>query len=184
MKDNKATTKSPTKNNKSVNKKIVKIKKIKPIEETRGRDTKYGKWMDGIAERLAKEGYSQKAIYKFLDITEASGIAYKKKYESFYKALENGYQDPIKVAEGKLFKLVKGYEFDSEQIVVVSDGSAIGGHVERVPIKKRIEPNLRAVEYFLNNRKSRKENPKDGWGNTTEIELGNLNNEPFIIEIK
>jgi hypothetical protein len=169
---------------KPINKKIIKTKKIKPLEETRGRDTKYCKWMDGIAEKLAKEGYSQKVIYKFLNITEASGIAYKKKYESFHKALENGYADPVKVAENKLFKLVKGYEFDSEQIVVVSDGSAIGGHVERVPIKKRIEPNLRAVEYFLNNRKSKKENPKDGWGNSTEIDLGNSNGEPFIIEIK
>jgi hypothetical protein len=175
------STKKPVK---AINKKIIKTKKLKPVEETRGRDTKYAKWMDGIAERLAKDGYSQKAIYKFLNITEASGISYKKKYESFYKALENGYKDPVKIAENKLFKLVKGYEFDSEQIVVVSDGSAIGAHVERVPVKKRIEPNLRAVEYFLNNRKSRKENPKDGWGNTTEIELGNLNNEPFIIEIK
>ena len=35
-----------------------------------------------------------------------------------------------------------------------------------------------------NNRKSKKENPKDGWGNSAEIDLGNSNGEPFIIEIK
>jgi hypothetical protein len=154
---------------KSPNKKIVKTKKIKSDVETRGRDTKYGKWMDGIAERLAKEGFSQKNIYNFLGITEASGIKYKKEYESFYKALENGYQNPIAVAERKLFKLVKGYEFDSEQIVVVSDGSQVGAHVERVPIKKRMEPNLRAIEFFLKNRKSWKQNPTDGWGELLEV---------------
>jgi hypothetical protein len=172
---------------KPVNKitKKIKTKNTITIEKPDGRgNPKYAKWMNDVAKTLAKEGKNQNYIFKVLGISDASGIKYKKLYPDFAKSLEDGYKDPRKVAEDKLYKLVKGYEFDSEQIVVVSDGNLQGSHVERVPVKKRIEPNLRAIEYFLNNRKSRKENPKDGWGNTTEIELGNLNNEPFIIEIK
>jgi hypothetical protein len=163
----------------------IKTKKLDKSIKIDGRgNPKYAKWMNEVAKILAKEGKNQNYIFKVLGISDASGIKYKKLYPDFAKSLEDGYKDPIKVAEEKLVKLVKGYEFDSEQIVVVSDGSVIGAHVERVPIKKRVEPNLRAIEYFLNNRKSRKENPKDGWGNTTEIDLGNSNGEPFIIEIK
>lgn len=164
-------TKKPVKKN---SKKIVKTKE-KPKtrangKDVRGRDAKYAPWMNGVANRLAKEGYSQKQIYHFLGISEATGIKYKDEYEEFFKALQDGYQNPITVAEKKLFKLVKGYEFDSEQIVVVSDGSQIGAHVERVPIKKRVEPNLRAIEYFLNNRKSKKEFGKEGWGEEVSVE--------------
>ena len=170
--------------NKTPQKRGPKPKVIKPIKNPVGNQPKYAKWMDQVAKILASEGKNQGYIYKVLGISEATGILYKKKYETFAKSLEEGYANPIKIAEDKLYKLVKGYEFDSEQIVVLSDGNQLGSHYERVPIKKRIEPNLRAIEYFLNNRKSKKENPKDGWGNSTEIELGNMNDEPFIIEIK
>lgn len=142
-------------------------------KKPRGRQIKYEPWMAKVAERLARQGTNQKIIYKILGICEATGIDYKKKYKTFNKALESGYTDPVKIAEDKLFRLVKGYEFDSEELLVVSDGSQIGSHVERVPIKKRVEPNLRAIEFFLKNRKSRKQFPNDGWGEMLEV-LGTM----------
>jgi len=162
MKTKKPMQKKPSQKN-------IKTKTIIVDKNPVGNQPKYAKWMDGVAERLAKQGNNQKVIYQLLGITEATGISYKKKYPSFSKALEDGYKDPIKIAEDRLHKLVKGYEFDSEQLLVVSDGAQLGSHVERVPIKKRIEPNLRAIEFFLKNRKSWKENPKDGWGEMIEI---------------
>lgn len=165
-------------------KKTLTKKETNIVKKPRGQQPKYYPWMCQVAKTLANDGKNQNYIYKALGICEATGIKYKKEHPEFAKALEDGYKDPIKIAEDKLHKLVKGYEFDSEQIVVVSDGNKNGSHVERVPIKKRVEPNLRAIEYFLNNRKPRKDNPKDGWGETTKIELGNSDGEPFIIEIK
>jgi predicted transcriptional regulator len=158
MKAKKLTNKIPQK---TIKNNVLK----KPL----GREPKYAIWMCEIAKRLASEGKKQKSIYKILGITEATGISYKNKYKEFSKALEEGYADPVKVAENMLYKLVKGYEFDSEQIVVLSDGNLHGSHYERVPVKKRIEPNLRAVEFALNNWKPRKMNLLDGYGEMLEI---------------
>jgi hypothetical protein len=171
MNAKKPSTKSSTK------KPLKPIKKTKEINLNKkpvGREPKYQKWMCEVAERLANQGNKQKDIYKALGISEVTGISYKNKYKEFSLALEKGYEDPIKVAEKVLYKLVKGYEFNSEQIVVVSDGSQIGSHWERVPTKKRIEPNLRAVEYALNNWKPRKTNPLDGYGEMLEVS-GSIN---------
>ena len=149
------------KNNKTLSKTTIK----KP----RGQQPKYFSWMDRIAKKLANEGKKQKDIYDILGISEATGIKYKKEHPSFAKALEEGYEDPIKVAEGVLYKLVKGYEYDSEQVVVVSDGAQLGSHWEKVPVKKVVEPNLRAAEYALNNWKPRKKYPNDGYGEMLEV---------------
>lgn len=157
------------KTKKPVNKILIKTTKKILTKKPLGREPKYSPWMCDIAKRLASEGKKQKAIYKILGIAEATGISYKNKYKEFSKALEEGYADPVKVAENMLYKLVKGYEFDSEQLVVLSDGNLLGSHYERVPIKKRIEPNLRAVEYALNNWKPRKMNPLDGYGEMLEV---------------
>jgi len=162
MKTKKPMQKKPSQKN-------IKTKTIVVDKNPVGNQPKYAKWMDGVAERLAKQGTKQKEIYKVLGITEATGISYKKKYESFAKALLDGYEDPIKIAEEKLYKLVKGYEFDSEEIVVISDGAQLGSHWEKVPTKKRIEPNMSAIKYALNNWKPRKTNPSDGYGEMLEV---------------
>lgn len=149
-----------------------RTKKTKEITQTKkpvGREPKYAPWMNDVAKRLAKEGHKQKDIYKILGISEVTGISYKNKYKEFSLALEKGYEDPVKVAEKILYKLVKGYEYDSEQVVVVSDGAQMGSHWEKAPIKKVVEPNLRAVEYALNNWKPRKKYPDDGYGEMLEV---------------
>jgi hypothetical protein len=153
---------------KPVNKKLTKTKVIIEKKNPVGREPKYQKWMCEVAERLANQGNKQKDIYKALGISEVTGISYKNKYKEFSLALEKGYEDPIKVAEKVLYKLVKGYEYDSEQIVTVGIGPGFS-EVERVKIKKVIEPNLRAVEYALNNWKPRKTNPLDGYGEMLEV---------------
>ena len=145
--------------------------------ETRGRDPKYQPWMDSVAKALAKEGRKDLYIYKVLGICEATGISYKKKYPSFNKAMDDGFAEPIKVIENNLYKLAKGYsETNREKLFVVSGGSQIGSHVERVKVIEHYEPNLRAIEYFLNNKKPRRKYPDDGYGEMIDIEhSGNLN---------
>jgi hypothetical protein len=139
-------------------------------KETRGRDSKYQPWMDNVAKALAKEGRKDLYIYKVLGISEATGISYKKKYPSFLKAMEDGFAEPIKIVENNLYKLAKGYsESNREKLFVVSDGQNCGSHVERVKVIEHYEPNLRAIEYFLNNKKPRKKYPDDGYGEMLEV---------------
>jgi hypothetical protein len=153
---------------KTIKKPVKKTKENTINKKPVGREPKYQKWMCEVAERLANQGNKQKDIYKALGISEVTGISYKNKYKEFSLALEKGYEDPIKTAEKVLYKLVKGYEYDSEQIVTVGVGQGFS-QVERVKIKKVIEPNLRAVEYALNNWKPRKTNPLDGYGEMLDI---------------
>jgi hypothetical protein len=154
---------------KTAKKPVKKTKTNIVIKNPVGQQPKYFPWMNKVAETLAREGKNQKYIYKVLGISEATGIKYKKEHKDFAKALEDGYEDPIKVAESVLYKLVKGYEYDSVQVAIISDGGQIGSHWEKVPIKKVVEPNLRAVEFALNNWKPRKQYPLDGYGEMLEI---------------
>ena len=157
---------------------IKKTKEINNKKNPVGRPTKYIKQFADIANKLAKEGKIDKEIYDIIGISEPIGINWKKKYPEFNKALNEGKRNINQEVENKLIDLALGYEFDSEQIVIVSDGSQIGSHWERVPVKKRIEPNLGAIKEWSWNR-----NP-NRWKNKQSIELSNENNEPFIIEIK
>ena len=168
-------TKKPVK---AINKKVIKTKVINNKKNPVGRPTKYLPVYAEQAKKLAIKGLIDKEIYNILGISEVTGIEWKKKYPEFNKALNEGKRNINQEVENKLIDLALGYEFDSEQIVIVSDGSQIGSHWERVPVKKRIEPNLGAIKEWSWNR-----NP-NRWKNKQSIELSNENNEPFIIEIK
>jgi len=159
--------------------KTNKIIKIVPPKKPVGRPSKYNSSFAEIAKKLAMKGLIDKEIYNILGISEPIGIGWKKKYPDFDKALKIGKKDyDSENIESKLKKLANGYKFDSEKIVVVSDGQSLGSHIERVPIKERVEPNLGAIKEWLHNR-----NP-ERWKDTQHIELSNDNDEPFIIEIK
>jgi len=141
-----------------------------PLKKDGRGNPKYQPWMDNVAKALAKEGRKDSYIYKVLGICEASGIKYKKEHPSFRKAMEDGFAEPIKIVENNLFKLASGYSVKGrEKLFVVSDGGQLGSHVERVDVVEHYEPNLRAIEYFLNNKKPRKTNPLDGYGEMLEI---------------
>jgi hypothetical protein len=163
---------------KPVNKKFTKTNQIIDNKKPVGRPSKYLPIFAEQAKKLAMKGLIDKEIYDILGIAEINGIKWKKKYPEFDKALNEGKRNINQEVENKLIDLALGYEFDSEQIVIVSDGSQIGSHWERVPVKKRIEPNLGAIKEWSWNR-----NP-NRWKNKQSIELSNENNEPFIIEIK
>jgi transposase len=173
----KKTIKKPVKKTLNKNNKIRK--NIKEPKKS-GRDTLYNAKIHPLfANALSSQGLIESEIAIKMGISEKTITNWKNKYPEFLQAVNGGKKDyDSEQIENKLKELAKGYEFDSEQIVVVSDGSQIGSHWERVPIKKRVEPNLGAIKEWLWNR-----NP-NRWKNKQLIELSNENNEPFIIEIK
>jgi hypothetical protein len=161
------------KTTKKVNKKTKEnINTKKPV----GRPTKYLPVYAKQAKKLAMKGLIDKDIYEILDITEATGIDWKKKYPDFLKSFNEGKETVNKQVEKKLLEKALGYEqLNREKLFVVSDGSQIGAHVERVKVTEYYEPDLGAIKYWLNNRKPLIKNPDDGWGDVSKLELtGNI----------
>jgi hypothetical protein len=58
-----------------------------------------------------------------------------------------------------------GFEHDSEEIKVVSDGQGQGSSIERVPVRKIYPPDTVAAIFWLKNRQ------RDKWKDKTETEL-------------
>jgi hypothetical protein len=152
--------------------KKTKTKKIVSNKKPVGRPTKYLPVYAKQAKKLAMKGLIDKDIYEILDIAEVTGIDWKKKFPEFAKAFSEGKEVVNKQVEKKLLEKALGYEqTNREKLFVVSDGSQIGAHVERVKVTEYYEPDLGAIKYWLNNRKPLQKNPDDGWGDTSKLEL-------------
>jgi hypothetical protein len=162
---------------KSIQKKPIKTKKIISLKNPVGRPTKYLPVYAKQAKKLAMKGLIDKDIYEILDITEVTGIEWKKKYPEFLKSFNEGKETVNKQVEKKLLEKAMGYEQPNrEKLFVVSDGSQIGAHVERVKVTEYYEPDLGAIKYWLNNRKPLLKNPDDGWGDVSKLDVsGSVN---------
>jgi len=156
----------------------MKTKEKTNKKETRGRKPKYSPWMNDVAKRLASKGLTNKDIYTALGISEPVGIEYKNKYPEFAKSLKEGKKHPTERVKEALLKRALGFHFDSEKIVALSDGNNLGSHIERVPIKEYVIPDVRAQKLWLYN------NDRENWFDKESVELKNKDGEPFIIEIK
>jgi hypothetical protein len=156
----------------------MKTKEKNNKKETRGRKPKYSPWMNEVAKRLSSKGLTNKDIYFFLGISEPVGIEYKNKYPEFAKSLKEGKKHPTERVKEALLKRALGYNYDSEKIVVLSDGSQVGSHYERVPVKEHVIPNIVAQKLWLYN------NDRENWFDKESVELKNKDGEPFVIEIK
>ena len=153
-------------------------KQIEVPKKPRGRPSKYTPQFAEIAKRLAIKGLIDKEIYEIIGISEPIGIAWKKKYQDFDKSLKEGKEIVDHKVVSALYQNALGGEYEAEKAVVVSDGQLLGSHVEVVKVKERIPPNVTAQIYWTKNRL-----PKE-WSDRTKVDIGNDNDDPFIIEIK
>jgi hypothetical protein len=168
--------------------KILKVQSTKSSYEESNitYNSKYDSKYDIIAYKLALKGLKNKEIYEILNITEPTGIHWKRDYPSFKESINKGRKELKNVlVEKSLMKLAIGFHSNTQKALVVSDGKDLGAHVEKVTVKEYNPPQIQAVKYFLNNRKPEKDFPGEGWSEKQSLEIGNLkDDEPFMISIE
>lgn len=116
-------------------------------------------------EKLCKLGATDKEVADFFGVCEATINNWKKAHPEFFESLKRGKLIADAEVADRLFQRAKGFEHDSEEIKVVSDGQGLGSSIERVPIRKIYPPDTTAAIFWLKNRQ--KEKWRDGKDITT-----------------
>lgn len=120
------------------------------------------------AEKLCKLGATDAELADFFQVTEQTINNWKKDFPNFFESIKKGkILADSNVAE-RLYQRAMGFEHDSEEIKVVSDGGNQGSSIERVPIRKIYPPDPTAAIFWLKNRR-----PKD-WRDKQEVEQSGL----------
>ena len=130
-----------------------------------GRPTLYQDEFCEQVEKLCKLGATDKEIADFFDVAESTINNWKLEYPEFLESIKKGkLLADANVAE-RLFQRAMGFEHDSEEIKVVSDGQGLGSSIERVPIRKIYPPDTTAAIFWLKNRQ------KEHWRDKIETGL-------------
>lgn len=121
-----------------------------------GRPLKYDPKFDRIVYGLALLGATLPEIASSLSVHVDTIHDWRKKFPRFSDALTQGREfADVKVAKS-LYKSALGFEYDSEEIKVVSDGMGFGSSIERVPVKRYVKPDVTAQKFWLINRQPEK----------------------------
>jgi hypothetical protein len=151
------------KNKRKPKRKAVPKQKAKPV----GRPSKFNHAMCIQVEKLCKLGATDKNLADFFQVEESTINNWKIEFPEFLESIKNGKElADANVAE-RLYQRAMGFEHDSEEIKVVSNGMNSGSSIERVPIKKIYPPDTLAAIFWLKNR-----NPR-AWRDKQEVDLSN-----------
>lgn len=139
-----------------------------------GRPTVYKSEYPEQAEKLCKLGATDAELADFFDVVESTINAWKLSYPEFSESIKAGKQLADANVADRLYQRAMGFEHDSEEIKVVSDGQGAGSSIERVPVRKIYPPDTTAAIFWLKNRQ------KDKWRDKTETEhSGQISIEPI-----
>ena len=129
-----------------------------------GRPTDFKSSYCKQVEKLCKLGATDKELADFFEVTEQTINNWKNDYPLFFESIKKGKTlADANVAE-RLYQRAMGFEHDSEEIKVVSDGMGLGSSIERVKVRKIYPPDTIAAIFWLKNRQ------KDKWRDKTEID--------------
>lgn len=136
-----------------------------------GRPPKYNKdFHPKLAELLARDGLIDREIATELGICETTITNWKKEHPEFLASIKRGKDSQDDQVESALLKTAKGYEYDAQKPITVSDGTGMGSHVEIVNYKEKVTPNTTAMIFWLKNRRP------DKWRDKQEIDVsGTIN---------
>jgi hypothetical protein len=130
-----------------------------------GRPTKYQEEYSEQAYKLCLLGATDKDLADFFEVNEDTINEWKKVYPEFSESLKKGKDLADANVADRLYQRALGFEHDSEEIKVVSDGQGLGSSIERVPIRKVYPPDSTAAIFWLKNRQ------KDKWRDKTEADI-------------
>lgn len=127
-----------------------------------GRPTDYKHEYNEQARKLCLLGAVDRELADFFDVEESTINNWKLKHPEFLESIKAGKELADSNVVDRLYQRAMGFEHDSEEIKVVSDGAGNGSSIERVPIRKIYPPDTVAAIFWLKNRQ------KDKWRDKTE----------------
>lgn len=134
-----------------------------------GRPTDYREEYNDQVRKLCLLGATDKELADFFGIAESTLNNWKIAYPEFMESLKQGKEAADGNVADRLYQRAMGFEHDSEEIKVVSDGQGAGSSIERVPIRKIYPPDTAAAIFWLKNRQ------RDRWRD--KIETGFTDNQ-------
>lgn len=141
------------------------------IKRKRGRPTLYKEEYCDLARKYCLLGATDKDLASFFDVTEDCINRWKVDHPDFFVSIKEGKEIADSNVADRLYQRAMGFEHDSEEIKVVSDGTGMGSSVERVAVRKVYPPDTAAAIFWLKNRQKAKWRDKietgftDGDGN-------------------
>lgn len=154
---------------KKIRKKAAPKKKAVAKTPVLGRPSKYSPAYCEQVEKLCKLGATDKEIADFFCIAESTLNLWKLEHKVFSESIKRGKVLADANVADRLYQRAMGFEHDSEEIKVVSDGQGEGSSVVRVPIRKVYAPDTTAGIFWLKNRQPAK------WRDKVEVDSTNLN---------
>lgn len=146
-------------------KKKVKKKATPKASVKIGRPTTYKESYKDQAEKLCKLGLTDKEMADIFGCSESTLNLWKIEHPDFSESIKRGKElADANVAE-RLYQRAMGFEHDSEEIKVVSNGGGEGSEVVKVPIRKIYPPDTTAAIFWLKNRQKKK------WRDKTETDV-------------
>ena len=116
-----------------------------------GRPTAYKTEFNEQARKLCLLGATDKELADFFEVNEDSIHEWKKRYPEFSESIRAGKSFADANVADRLYQRAMGFEHDSEEIKVISNGP-MGSLIERVPIRKIYPPDTAAAIFWLKNR--------------------------------
>jgi len=133
-----------------------------------GRKSEYRQIYSDQVEILSKLGAIDLEIAEIFAVSEQTINVWKKKHKEFSLALKRGKDLADARVAMRLHERAMGFEHNSEEIKVVSNGAGLGSSVVRVPVRKIYPPDTTAAIFWLKNRQ------KDKWGDRSEIDITSM----------
>lgn len=131
-----------------------KPKKVKGAR-TKGEvidDAQREKIMEAFIENCHTD-LPQSKLCQIVGISRPTLMAWLKKYPDFARRVNIAKEETDLKVENSLRNKALGYRVKVQKPLVVSDGATVGSHVELVEYEEYIEPDIRAIEFWLCNRK-------------------------------
>jgi hypothetical protein len=150
-------------------------------KEVGGRPSLYHPQYNEQVEKLCKLGATDKELADFFEIAESTLNLWKHAHPAFMESIKRGKRlADANVAE-RLYQRAMGFEHDSEEIKVVSDGQGLGSSIERVPIRKIYPPDTTAAIFWLKNRQPEK------WRDKVDVDANvnanvSLTDQPIVFK--
>ena len=137
-----------------------------------GRPTKWDDKFIEQAYKLSLLGATDKEIADFIDVAESTLNEWKLLYPQFSESIKRGKAAADGNVADRLYQRAMGFEHDSEEIKVVSQGKD-GSVVEGVPVRKIYPPDTIAAIFWLKNRQP------DKWREKQEIKHEGIPDQKF-----